>query len=103
MPSPFLRDLTSDTDLPTTFWQRLDKIARHILPTLFAFLTIIFLSSPLPIPVQRNFYWLLLSIRSFFGLYGALLACPLLMFFLSGSLWILLNLLLLVSIHSPFF
>lgn len=50
MPSPFLRDLTSDTDLPTTFWQRLDKIARHMLPTLFAFLTIIFLSSPLPIP-----------------------------------------------------
>ncbi|MBQ3817620.1 MAG: rod shape-determining protein MreD [Acetobacter sp.] len=50
MSSLFLHNSLPDKNRSPSFWQQLDKIARHMLPTLFALLTIIFLSSPLPIP-----------------------------------------------------
>ena len=50
MPSPALPDGDPDTGPQATLRQRLDRAARHLLPTLFALFATIVFSAPLAIP-----------------------------------------------------
>ena len=84
MSSLFLHNSLPDKNRSPSFWQQLDKIARHMLPTLFALLTIIFLSSPLPIPGSTELLFAIIINTVFFWSLWCPSSMPVLSVFLIG-------------------
>lgn len=80
----FSRVSTSKICLSTTFWQCLDKIARHMLSTLFALLIIIVFSSPLPIPGSTELLFAIIINTVFFWSLWCPSSMPVLSVFLIG-------------------